>query len=112
MALRFLLDEMLPTKLLRTLQARGHDVVKAEPSTPDVRLAERAKREGRILITSDHDFTNRLQYPPSEFTILHIRIHPPEKDVVIDAVLKLLDSTPELRGWVILERSGPLRVLE
>ena len=112
MRLRVLLDENIPIQLQKVLQAHGHDVACATAASADAELASRARREKRILITLDSDFTNRLLYPPTEMTVIHLRIHPPKKEWLVEAVTRLLESSKELRGLVIVERTGPLRVIE
>lgn len=54
---RFLVDGMLG-RLAKWLRAAGHDVV-YEPPFDDLSLAERARREGRILLTRDRDLAAR-----------------------------------------------------
>lgn len=54
---RFLVDGMLG-RLAKWLRAAGHDVV-YEPPFDDLSLAERARREGRILLTRDHGLAAR-----------------------------------------------------
>ena len=53
----FLVDGMLG-RLAKWLRAAGHDVV-YEPPFEDVALADRARREGRILLTRDHELSRR-----------------------------------------------------
>ncbi|MGC8873096.1 MAG: Mut7-C RNAse domain-containing protein [Chloroflexia bacterium] len=54
---RFLLDGMLG-RLARWLRAAGHDAV-YEPPFDDLELAERARREGRVLLTRDRSLASR-----------------------------------------------------
>ena len=51
-------------------------------------------------------------FPPAEFNIVKIHIHPPYADVLIQAFQKLLDAlTPdELKGLIILHKSGHIRI--
>jgi uncharacterized protein with PIN domain len=53
----FLVDGMLG-RLAKWLRAAGHDVVYEAPFD-DLSLAERARREGRILLTRDRDLAQR-----------------------------------------------------
>ncbi len=50
--MRFLCDEML-AGLGRWLRAAGYDTALADPGTGDRRLLERARAEGRLLLTRD-----------------------------------------------------------
>ena len=105
--MKFIIDENVPTKLVRILRGLGHDATRVVPTTPDPENARLARREGRTLITIDHDFTNRSQYPPKEFDILLIHIHPPEKEEVVKAVQTFLATDPKpLKGLVILGPGG------
>lgn len=57
--MRFLVDRCAGAKLARWLRTCGHDVVDAgdwSQDPGDVELLAMAMREGRILITVDHDF--------------------------------------------------------
>ena len=112
--MKFLIDEDVPAKLLRSLNAAGHDAVRVTPSTADREIAKLAIAEDRIIITLDKDFTNRLLYPPSSCNIIHVRIHPPFADTVAGAVMQLLEHSQgqRLRGLIILERDGITRITE
>ncbi len=112
--MKFLLDEDVPRQLLKTLRAAGHDVSEVERSTLDHVNAERAKAEGRVLITLDKDFTNTATYPPSQFSIVHIQIHPPYANDLINAFTRLLATLPEkkFRGLIILQKLGSIRIFE
>jgi predicted nuclease of predicted toxin-antitoxin system len=112
--MKFLIDEDVPVKLLRVLIKAGHEATRVRPSTPDPAIAAQAFDEGRILITVDHDFANKSLYPPERFTIVHIRIHPPYADDIVDAFAKLLaELSPErFKGLILLGRASSMRVLE
>lgn len=112
--MKFLLDEDVPRRLLTALRTAGHDVIRVDPATPDPVIAARAKAEGRILITLDKDFANTTMYPPSAITIVHIQIHPPYANEIIEAFTRLLATLrPEkLKGLIVLHKLGSIRVLE
>ncbi len=112
--MKFVIDEDVPLKLLRTLQKLGHDAVRAELSTPDLEIARRAKSEGRVLITLDSDFMNRNIFSPKEFNIIRIQIHPADADVLMKATNELLRirSEKEIRGLIVLREEGHLHFLE
>ena len=112
--MRFLIDEDVPTILLSVLKTAGHDTLRVEPSTSDPAIAARAKTEGRILVTLDKDFTNTTRYPPSQFTIVHIQIHPPYAQDITAAFKRLLETLPteKFRGLIILQKPGSIRVVE
>ena len=112
--MKFLIDEDIPVKLLKELIAQGHDAVRVAPGSADLEIAQLAKRENRILITLDKDFSNTAIFPPAEFNIVQIRIHPPFAPVIISAFQKLLQSIPpeKFKGLLILLEAGNIRVSE
>jgi predicted nuclease of predicted toxin-antitoxin system len=111
---KFLVDEDVPVKLLKMLVAAGHDAVRVPASTKDRDIARQAASQVRILVTLDKDFTNRLLYPPLTSNIIYIRIHPPFADDLIAAMQQLLKEIPEpvLKGLIVLQRDGHMRIAE
>lgn len=65
------LDENLPSELLDELRSAGHeaDSVREEglAGAGDPVILERAKAEGRVLLTLDKGIGDVRAYPPSEF---------------------------------------------
>ena len=110
--MKFLIDEDVPVKLLGFLSSRGHDAIRAASSTPDPELAKFAKTESRILVTLDKDFSNTRMFPPSQFNIVHIRLHPPFADPIIEAFKKLSNALPPAgwRGLTVLLETGHISV--
>jgi predicted nuclease of predicted toxin-antitoxin system len=62
--MRFLVDASLPPALAGTLHEAGHDAVFlaeiGSPSASDPEVIELARREERIIITADSDFSTEL----------------------------------------------------
>lgn len=59
--MKFLVDAQLPARLARFLNEAGHDALHTSRlpdgnRTSDVRVAEEADGEGRVVITKDRDF--------------------------------------------------------
>lgn len=58
--MKFLVDAQLPARLARFLNDAGHDAHTSElpdgNRTTDVRVAESADSEGRVVVTKDRDF--------------------------------------------------------
>jgi hypothetical protein len=111
--MKFLIDEDVPAKLLTVLKKLGHDCIRVASGTADPEIAKRAKKEEKILITLDKDFTNTSVYQPNEYNIIRIQIHPPYKDPIIEAFKKLLGSVSpkDIRGLIILQSKGHIRVV-
>ena len=110
--MKFLIDEDIPVKLLKELIAWGHDAQRVKPGSADPDIAQTSKRENRILITLDKDFANTVIFPPAEFNIVQIRIHPPFADILIEAFQKLLVSIPsnEFKNLIVLQAGGHVRI--
>ena len=110
--MKFLIDENIPTKLLTALSELGHDAVRVTLASSDAEIAEKAKKEGRVLVTLDKDFTNTFLYPPNQLDIIHVQIHPPYKESVIEAFQMLLKSLPpeKIKGLIILKKTGHVRI--
>nr|WP_211173146.1 DUF5615 family PIN-like protein [Brasilonema bromeliae] len=74
------MDENLGNLRVATwLRLAGHDVATVREqgltSTPDEALIDICCAEGRVLVTSDRGFGNRLKYNPSNYTgIVVIRL--------------------------------------
>ncbi|MBI4970816.1 MAG: DUF5615 family PIN-like protein [Candidatus Omnitrophica bacterium] len=113
--MKFLIDENIPKKLLKALVSSDHDAVRVETSTRDAEIFERAKRENRILVTLDNDFIQLARFSSihENFSIILVHIHPPYAGPITEAFTKLLKSVSEekLKGLIILERSGHIRVI-
>ena len=76
--MRFLSDENFRLDVVKFLENQGHDVKKTPKRYSDKQVAVLAKKEKRILLTNDADFSVSLQFPPTEYLgILVFRIHPP-----------------------------------
>jgi predicted nuclease of predicted toxin-antitoxin system len=62
--MRFLLDENVSYRVASHLKAAGHDAVHVSEigltSTSDAVILARACDEGRVLVSSDHDFVQML----------------------------------------------------
>ena len=112
--MRFITDENIPGLLAIRLKELGHDVVACPRARSDETLAKLASSQKRIILTLDKDFTNTILFPPKQFNIIHIAIHPPEKNAVIQAVLSLIEhSKPSnLKGLMIVTRDDFIRYLK
>jgi len=106
--MKFLADENIPKKLVRELIAAEHDVTASPVSSPDSEVARRASDEKRVVITLDNDFVLLFKYSKIQFDVIFIQLHPPYKEVIIQAVHDLLAVMPphEIKGLIVIEKSG------
>lgn len=108
--MRILLDEDVDVKVLKWLNSNGHDAVRVPSGLQNGRVIQLARREGRILLTRDTDFSNRLFYPPSQLLgIVILRIHPPRYEQLVAELHKLFANLAEtdIQGkTVIVESHG------
>ncbi len=65
------LDENLPSELVAELTSAGHDVEtvfeEGLQGALDPAILQRARLEGRVLLTLDKGIGHVLQYPPQEY---------------------------------------------
>lgn len=74
---RFLLDENVRIELFKFLDSKGFDVKTLPKGVPDSFFIKASKREKRILVTNDKDFS---RYTEEEiFSLILLKI--PQKDV-------------------------------
>jgi predicted nuclease of predicted toxin-antitoxin system len=115
---KFKLDENLSPSLLAMFAATGHDahsvVQQALGGQPDERVIDVCRREGRVLITLDLDFSNILAYPPAHFTgIVVLRLNDQAHVTVESAIRRVLDLLPQERIagvlWIVEERRIRIR---
>lgn len=109
--MKLLLDANLPRSAKSVLEGQGFDVVDVRdilpPATPDPIVYDRAKREGRLLITRDHDFLNILLYPPSRTPgIVVLKVRRLTAKAINALLLDFFKKVPESRfrnALVVLE---------
>ena len=110
--IKFLIDENVPSLIKRELIRAGHNIISPLHGSSDAAVARIAKREGCIILTLDKDFTNTVLFPPSEFNIIQIAIHPPEKTAILNALTSLLSTLKpsQLKGLIIVHSKGFSRI--
>jgi predicted nuclease of predicted toxin-antitoxin system len=111
--IKLLADENIPSGVTKFLRDRGFDVKEVgagKAGASDDAIMALARKEERILLTSDKHFANILTYPPqSHHGIIRIRIHPPliEDSVrALDQLTKKFDLNVIGGSLIILEREG------
>lgn len=110
--MKFKLDENFGRSAQQLFRDQQHDAV----TVPDEGLrgashrtiADAARREGRILVTMDHDFSNMLRFPPEETPGVVI-INPPER-VSANLLMRLLGTL--LKALAGRQIAGRLWIVE
>ena len=97
--MKILADENCESEILTGLRARGHDVVtigELAPSIDDLSIFAMAQRDGRLLLTSDHDFGVIAEHaglrPPAVVLMRLERVSPPRRAQI---VLRAFDEIAE-----------------
>lgn len=97
---KFLLDENVHQQLRAFLQSHGLDVKIAPKAVSDKQLAGLSKKEKRILVTNDEDFTT---YTSREvFAIIWLRIPQSNTVILISSFEKLIKSNKSLSGKLVI----------
>src|SRR3989344_5020181 len=101
----FLADENIPLKFIKEFSNIGFDIKRVELRKKDKQVFEIAKSVGRVLLTSDKHFLNKLKFPPQESSgIIFLKIHPPLIDSIqfsLDKLLKSVNSS-EFKGRLFI----------
>ena len=94
--MKFLSDENIKRRLVKLLIEAGHSVKLVEKGTKNSSLFILAKKEERILLTADTDFSNTALYPPKNSAgIIVLRIFPPTLENQRKSLFKLLSRVKE-----------------
>ena len=95
--MRFLTDENIPNSLIKAVRRKGYSVKDLKEEGPagidDFELINLAKKEKRIIITFDKDFTDLIQFPINEHQgVVVLRYKNKHTDNIVPQVCYLLDS--------------------
>lgn len=110
--MKFKLDENLSPSLailFAPITSDVHSVTEqALNGQPDERIIDVCRREDRVLITLDLDFSNIQAYPPSQFPgIVILRLRSQAHPFVEAALRQMLNTLPQerLAGtlWIVEE---------
>jgi len=112
--MKFKLDENMPTSAGTLLRQRGHDAHTVFDELlngeADEKIVDSCRKERRILITLDTDFSDIRAYPPKDYTgIVLLRPHRQSEPQIIrmlETVLPVFQTEP-IHGFLwIVEPSG------
>ena len=116
--MRFVIDENVPLLVATALENLGHDclvVAKLDPRASDDDIMALARREDRVLVTFDADFSrmifHELQPPPPG--VVYMRGRPAQAKLVSEIFLTMF-RTSELSvigRFIVIEPSGDVRSL-
>ena len=94
--MKLLADENVKLRLVRWLEAQGHDVELGKKGLKDPSLLATANERGRILITNDTDFLKTALHPlentPGRIVL---RVFPPTLENQKRALLPVLSAFTE-----------------
>jgi hypothetical protein len=108
--MRFLVDEDVDVRVLSVLHRLGHEARRVPAGTTNGAVIQLPRRERRVLITRDADFTNVNRYPPGRSPgVTRLAIHPPWLKKIVPPLTRLLTSVAPVgfQGKVfVLEETG------
>jgi predicted nuclease of predicted toxin-antitoxin system len=106
-SLRLFLDQCVPRSVSESLQDAGHTVELLRSHLPinakDPDVIECAQRLEAVLITLNGDFSDIINYPPSNFAgiiALQVRNHPESLPAIIIRLLTYLGEHGEREHWI------------
>ena len=108
------LDENMPTSAVSLLSQNGYDVHtvydEALNGEVDEKIAITCRKEGRVLITLDADFSDIRAYPPKDYAgIILLRPHrqsEPQIIKLLNALLPIFQTESIVGSLWIVEPAG------
>ena len=105
-------DENLPREVADLLREAGHDAVtvgaEGLSGRPDRTIASLVRREDRVLLTLDLDFSDIRAYPPEQYAgLVVLRLNRQDKPRVLQVIARLIPvfAVEEPKGhlWIVEE---------
>ncbi len=89
--LKFLLDENVDVRVATFLRDQGYSVLLCPKGITNGAVAALAKKENRVLLTNDTDFTHNPQKAKVDHpSVIVFRIHPPSVVLLTNALREFL----------------------
>jgi predicted nuclease of predicted toxin-antitoxin system len=116
--LKFKIDENLPIEIVECLRQNNYDAFTVEEQglngSTDLNIAAVCRKEERIIVTLDTDFTNVRTYPPDEYSgIIVLRVKRQSRQHIINIftqTVPLLTSEPIKHClWIVEEHRLRIR---
>ena len=113
--MKFLADMGISQSVVRWLNEQGHDTIHArelDPRATDAWLFERAREEGRTIITLDLDFGDILSATGyGRPSVVLFRLRRPRSDAVREHLKHVLDSMAEalIEGAIVIVEESRIR---
>lgn len=105
----FLLDENVRAELFRFLKIQNIDAKLLPKGTTDLNLAAVSKKEKRILITNDDDFT--WYRKDNIYGVILLQLPQSNPEQLIISFTKLLKETEPFAGKLIILRSSGYKII-
>ncbi len=107
--MKFLVDAQLPRNVCKWLSELGHDAshtldLPLKNKTPDIQIIDIAEREGRVVVTKDHDFVQSYLIfgKPKLLLISTGNISNLELEKIFKSNLQMITNTFEQHGYAEL----------
>ena len=118
--MKFKLDENIGTRGRQLLVNAGYDVTTVVEQnlagTPDSELITVCQREERCLVTLDLDFSNPLQYQPSDYAGIAVLRLPKQQthQDLMDAISTLIQALKkdDITGKLWIIQRGTIRIYQ
>ena len=102
---KFLLDENVRHELFVFLKSKGWDVKFVPKGSTDREVARLSKRERRVLVTNDADFTIPELYSAKDlFAVVWLRLPQADKEGLLETFALLLGKVKDFAGKVVILR--------
>ena len=114
--MRFLVDENVPLLVAVALRELGHDcfvVAEAGSQSVDIDIMAQARREDRVLITFDSDFSRMIfqELRPAPPGVVCMRSRPEHARLVADSFVALFraGAIRTMSRFTVIEMGGVVR---